>query len=95
MASASGGKKSVGTGRGEEEFDKKEAGRAAGGYRVAYTAGRHRRRERGMLTGNVVNNDGDCRVSDVTRYERAEAFLSRCVPQLQSDSSILEIHGFT
>jgi len=35
-----------------------------------------------MLTGNIVNNDRDRRVPDITGYQRAEPLLPRCVPQL-------------
>lgn len=45
------------------------------------------------LTGDVVNDDSDARVSDVGRDEGAEALLSGGVPELEADGAILKVHG--
>ena len=43
---------------------------------------------------NVVDDHRHCAVSDVRRNERPEPFLASGVPQLETDSSVLEVHCF-
>ena len=47
---------------------------------------------RKRLTGDVVDDDGDSGVPDVTGNEGAKSFLSRRVPQLQTHRPVLQIH---
>ena len=47
---------------------------------------------KGVCVGDVVDDDGDRRISDVGRNERPEALLAGCVPQLKADGPVLQVH---
>ena len=42
--------------------------------------------------GDVIDDDGDGRVSNVGRDETPEPLLTGRVPQLQPDRSVLQVH---
>jgi hypothetical protein len=53
---------------------------------------RERHRERNV-TGDVVYDDCDARVADVTRNQTPETLLTGRVPELEPDCSVFKIHG--
>jgi hypothetical protein len=45
-------------------------------------------------TGDIEYDDSNARVPDVAWNEASETFLACCVPELEPDGAIFEVHGF-
>lgn len=50
--------------------------------------------DKGKNTGQIENNNGCAAVFDVWRNERMESLLACSIPQLHSESFIIDIDGF-
>src|SRR5437762_7989838 len=48
----------------------------------------------GIVTSNIINNDSNRRIPNVTRNQRPKPLLSSSIPQLQPYSPIIEVHFF-
>ena len=49
-------------------------------------------RNEAIFVGNIVDDDNCMTVLNITRYQRFEFFLARCVPQIQCHYSIFDVH---